>query len=140
MLKVAIKTIMKLNQMFHFTRCITPKRVTSLRVHLRVIAPKQSSFFQRNVAAVASRWQLCVRFDRPEIGTSDLLFQRRTRYRSNNWLVKTIMLNQNAHRSVFGKIHRFVQLKINFCLKALLSSLTNLSRQCIFKFKDIINF
>ena len=27
-----------LNQTFHFTRCITPKRITSLRGHIRVIA------------------------------------------------------------------------------------------------------
>ena len=32
----------------------------------RVIAPRQCSSFRRNVAAVASRWQHCVRFDRPE--------------------------------------------------------------------------
>ena len=28
---------------------------------------EQQSSFRRNVTAVASRWQLCVRFDRPEI-------------------------------------------------------------------------
>ena len=39
------------------TRCITPKRVTSRRAHLRVIAPAQNSSFRKNVAAVASRWQ-----------------------------------------------------------------------------------
>ena len=51
---------------FIYTRCNTPKRVTSLRAHLRVsIAPGQHSSFRRNVAAVASRWQHCVRFDRP---------------------------------------------------------------------------
>ena len=32
----------------------------SLRAHLHVIAPKQPCFFQRNVAAVASRWQQCL--------------------------------------------------------------------------------
>ena len=59
--------IVKSNQIFHYTRCSTPKGVTSLRAHLRVIAPGQHSSFQRNVAAVARRWQQCVRFDRPEI-------------------------------------------------------------------------
>ena len=47
-----------LNQMFHYTRCITPKRVTS-KAHLHVIAPRQHSFFRRNVAVAASRWQYC---------------------------------------------------------------------------------
>ena len=55
--------------------------------HLRVIGPGQHSSFWRNVAAVASRWQHCVRFDRPEIWTSDLPLQRRTRYRSTSWPV-----------------------------------------------------
>ena len=35
-------------------RCITSKYATSLRGLFRVIAPEQHSFFQRNVAAVAS--------------------------------------------------------------------------------------
>ena len=44
-------------------------RLSVLRVggaNLHVIAPGQHSFFQK-VAAVASRWQRCVRFDRSEI-------------------------------------------------------------------------
>ena len=36
------------------------------RAHHRVIAPGQYSSF-RNVVEVASRWQHCVRFDRPKI-------------------------------------------------------------------------
>ena len=52
---------------FHFAPCATPKRVTSLRSHFRVIAHGQHSCFRRNVAAVASRWQLYFRFDRSEI-------------------------------------------------------------------------
>ena len=55
------------NQIFHYTRCITPKRVTTFRAHPRIIAPGQHNFIRRNIAAVASRWQHCVRFDRPEI-------------------------------------------------------------------------
>ena len=55
------------NQIFHYTCCITPKRVTSLQAHLRVIAPGQHSSLRRNVASVASRWQHCVQFDGPEI-------------------------------------------------------------------------
>ena len=57
------------------------------KAHLRIIAPGQHSSFRRNVAEVASRWQHCVRFDRPKIWTSDLPLQRRTRYRSTNWTV-----------------------------------------------------
>ena len=34
---------------------------------IRVTGPAQHSFFRRNVVAVASRWQHCVRFDMPEI-------------------------------------------------------------------------
>ena len=48
--------------------------------HLCIVAPGQHSFFWKNVAAAASRWQHCVLFDRPEIWTSDLPLQRRTRY------------------------------------------------------------
>jgi len=32
------------DQTFHYTRRITPKRVTRLRCHLRVIAPRQHSY------------------------------------------------------------------------------------------------
>ena len=47
-----------LNEIFHYTCCIM-LRVTSLRGHLCIIAPGQYSFFQRNVAAVASLATLC---------------------------------------------------------------------------------
>ena len=43
------------------------KRVTSWRGQLRAIASEQDNSFRRNVAAVASRWQHCVQFDRPKI-------------------------------------------------------------------------
>ena len=33
-------------QIFDYARCITPKRVTSLRAHFHVIAPGQHSFFE----------------------------------------------------------------------------------------------
>ena len=64
---VTAGAVYKSNQIFHYTRCNTPERVTSWRGLLRVIAPGQHSSFRRNVATVASRWQHCVRFDRPEI-------------------------------------------------------------------------
>ena len=66
---------------FYYTRCNTPKHVRSSRGpsprHCARATRLHSSFW-RNVAAVASRWQHCVRFDRPEIWTSDLPLQRRT--------------------------------------------------------------
>ena len=41
------------------------------------LRPSNTSFFRRNVAAVASRWQHCVLFNP---------LQRRTRFRLTNWL------------------------------------------------------
>ena len=46
---------------------ITPKRVTSLMTHLRVIAPGQHSSFQTNFVAMASRWQNCVDLISPRL-------------------------------------------------------------------------
>ena len=64
------------------TRCITPKRVTSLR-GLRVLVPGQNNF-RKNVAAMASHWQHCVRLIGPRF-QPDLPFQRgRGTYRSIN--------------------------------------------------------
>ena len=65
------------------TRCITPKRVTSLRSP----SPSGNIALQNKVAAVASHRQQCVQFHRREIRTSDLSFQKQTRYRSTNWSV-----------------------------------------------------
>jgi len=36
----------KPKKIFHYTRRITPKRVTSWRCHLRVLAPKQHSYLR----------------------------------------------------------------------------------------------
>ena len=66
------------NQIVHYTRCITPKRITSLRAHLRVIAPGQNSSFRKNVAAVATlcsiwpAWDLNLRTPAPGANTSPL--------------------------------------------------------------------
>ena len=54
--------------------------------HFRVLGSGQHSFFWRNVAAMASRWQNCVRFNQLEIWASYLPLQRRS-YLSTNWLV-----------------------------------------------------
>ena len=53
------------------------------------------SFFRRNVGAMTNRCQQCVQFDRPEIWTSDLPLQRRTRYRPTNWSVSAIYAGFN---------------------------------------------
>ena len=39
--------------------------------NLQVIAPTQYISFGKNVAAVASRWRLCVQFDRYKMSTSN---------------------------------------------------------------------
>ena len=52
----------------HHARDITPKRVTSGEAHLRCFAPGQ----HKNVAAVTSHCQHCVRFDRSGNRTPDL--------------------------------------------------------------------
>ena len=73
------------------------KRVTSWGAHLLVIAPAQHSSFQRNVATMAHRWQLCVRFDWPEIWTLNVPLQRRKHCRSTNLPVqKKMYINHNV--------------------------------------------
>ena len=81
------------NQIFHYTRS---NELTSKYEEVfwgtkykespfpRHCACGEHNSFGRNVATMVSRWQRCVRFDRPEIWTSDLPLQRRTRYRSTN--------------------------------------------------------
>ena len=55
-----------------YSGVITSKRVTNLQAHFwRHSAQAEYIYFWRNVAVVASRWQLCARFDRPEIWTLD---------------------------------------------------------------------
>ena len=52
------------NQIFHYSRCVTPNSVTIFCRQFCVIVSGQSScFFRRNVATVASHWQHCVQFD-----------------------------------------------------------------------------
>ena len=53
-----------LNQIFHYTCCVTSKRDASLLGPFPRHARGQRS---RNVAAVASHWQRWFRFDQPEI-------------------------------------------------------------------------
>ena len=78
---------------------ITPKPVTSLRgLSPRYCARAPLSSFRRNVAAVASCWQHCVRLYWLEIWTSDLPLQKRTRYRSTNWPVFFFRYNLPLHR------------------------------------------
>ena len=71
----------------------------SLRAPPRDIASGQHSFFRKNAAAVASRWQHCVRFD------SDLPLRRRTRFRSTNWPVQSIEWGRvNLCFPIFGLV------------------------------------
>ena len=50
----------QINQIFHYTRCITLKRVTSFRgPSPRHCACGQHNSLRRNVAAVANRWKHC---------------------------------------------------------------------------------
>ena len=96
------------NQIFLDSRCITSMHETKPQygAHLHVIAPWQNSFFRRNVAAVASRWQHCARFGRPEIWTSNLPLQRRMRYRSTNgvaeWFCRYGWLRNECAELRFG--------------------------------------
>ena len=47
----------KLDPVLHYACCITPMRVMSFwRQSLRHCACRQHSFFEENIAAVASRW------------------------------------------------------------------------------------
>ena len=97
------------------------------------------SSIQRNAAAVASRWQHYVRFDRPEIWTSDCSRQRWTRYRSTNRpimfykFISTIslfnvkLINRINTPSIFycadfacGKIERQIIQQIQLVFKHLL--------------------
>ena len=60
--KVLYDQEIKKSNLYH-TLGITPKRVTSGGVHLRAWGIQ----LQRNVAEAASRWQYCIRYDRPGI-------------------------------------------------------------------------
>ena len=98
--------------------------------HLRFLALAQHSSFWRNVAAVASRWQHCVRFDRPEIWTSeDLPLQRQTRNaRPTGRLYQGVkiwhcFLNKRCSGSLKQNEARFRSYCRSFCcLNVLLSS------------------
>ena len=58
------------NQIFHYTRGITPKRVMSGGALLRGYAPGYHN--SGNVEAVVSRWLHCARYDRLRNRTPDL--------------------------------------------------------------------
>jgi len=64
-----VKIIQNLNQTFHYTRRITPKRVTSLRCPSPHHSAKAAQPICVGVEAVANRLQYCVRFGRPGIRT-----------------------------------------------------------------------
>ena len=97
------------NQIFYYYNCMTPKRITCLRgLYSRHCASKQHSSFWRNIAAMKSRWQNCVPFDRPEIWMSDLPLQKQTRYcsvhrpeRNHNKLGRVQYSNKSSNKKVF---------------------------------------
>ena len=64
---IARMQIKLMNYICHYTRCITPKRVSSLRGPSRSHWPGQHGHIRRKVTVVASRWQYCARLDQPEI-------------------------------------------------------------------------
>ena len=66
------KKILQVKPNLHYTRAITPKRVTSGGAHLRGLISAWATQLQRNIPAVASRWRHCVLFDWPGIQTQDL--------------------------------------------------------------------
>ena len=83
-------------------------RVGGARLRVICACGRQSSFW-RNVAAVARRWQRCVRFKRTEIWTSDLPLQRRTRYHATNWPVNFLF-----HFLFFLNFLFYANSKINY--------------------------
>ena len=95
---IKIKSFKNKNQIFHYTRCNTPKRVTSLRGPSPRHCARVTQFISASLRPgntvsfeeMLQRWRAvkhCVRFGRPEICNSDLPLRRRMRYRSTNWPV-----------------------------------------------------
>ena len=68
---------LKKKRSLYYTRGIAPKRVASGVSHLRGVAPGRHSLkLQKNVAAVVSCWQHCIRFNRPRNRIPDLPTKR----------------------------------------------------------------
>ena len=67
------------NQIFHYTCCNTPKRVTSWRGPFLRHCARATQLVSKKILAVASRKRRWVRFDRPKIWTFDLPLQKRKR-------------------------------------------------------------
>ena len=87
MLIKLVQNVHLFKSIFHCTCCNTPKRVTGCLGPSPRHCARATQSFRRNFASMyqyfcrkASRWEHCVRFDRPEIWISDLPLQRRTRY------------------------------------------------------------
>ena len=101
----------QINQIFHYIYWITPKRVTSLRAHLCVIAPWRQHSSSKKCRAVGNT----VRFDRLKFWTSDVPLQKRTRYRSieNCLCISKAALILDANQPKFDVIINF-HLVANF--------------------------
>ena len=100
----------KSNQIFHYTRCILPKRVTRLASPSPFHCARATQLLSKKCSSrVASRWQHYVRFERPEIWTSHLPLQKRTRYRSTNWPIPVIVykcLNALQILNMYSILHK----------------------------------
>ena len=118
-LRICEHILLSINQylIFHYTRCITPKRVMSFWAHLRVIAPGKHISFRRNVAVATSRWQHCIRFDQPEIWTSDITLQKRSRYCSTNWPVVCLFNRQIKEKKGFYQYFAYGEICVNAFLQ-----------------------
>ena len=82
------------NQIFYYTRWITPKRVTSWRGPSPRHCARATQLLSKKCRSGGEPLATLCRFDRPEIWTSDLPLQRRTRYSSTNY---NIFINDGLH-------------------------------------------
>ena len=78
------------NLIFHYPRWITPKRVTGWRGPSPRHCARATQLLSKKCRSVGVG--NTVRFDQPENWSSDLSLQRRSRYRSANWLNKFSVL------------------------------------------------
>ena len=59
-------SIYEIKSNFYYTRCVMPQRVTSCRGPSPLNFARATQLLSKKCCSGASRWQHCVRFDRPE--------------------------------------------------------------------------